>query len=145
MVNETILNYLKSYFNKFPIEKLKEEIISKGYTAEEFEEALKIVSPEKEMPKPLEEKPEFKRIPSQPVPTKKKEKQIKEKKTKPVKEKKTKVKPESTLIPKRAREGTRKAKAWPWILLLIVLLAIGVIILNYYGISVFGFNIFRLI
>ena len=143
MVNETVLNYLKSYSNEFPIEKLRAEIISKGYTTEEFEEALKIVSPKKEikeMPEPVEKKVEFKRIPSQPIPTKKKMKEQKtdtlkgtRNKEKPIKEKKTKVKQE------------RKAKVWPWILLLIVLLAIGVIILNYYGTSVFGFNIFRLI
>ena len=149
MVNEVILNYLKNYLEVYPTEKLKEEILSKGYSEEEFNEALILITKTKEVnenPKEIvPKKPEFKKIPSQQVTKKKKEKKQKVKKEKQINMKKEKiVKEKNTQIPKRAREGTRKAKVWPWILLLIVLGIIGVIILNYYGTNVFGFNIFRI-
>lgn len=40
MVNLTIVDYLKSYGDKYDLEDLKKEIISKGYSEDEFNEAL---------------------------------------------------------------------------------------------------------
>ena len=42
MVSEVILDYLKLYRDKFSVEDLKNEILNKGYSAEEFYEALAV-------------------------------------------------------------------------------------------------------
>ena len=42
MVNEVIANYLKEYGDKFKLDDLKKEIISKGYSELEFEESLEV-------------------------------------------------------------------------------------------------------
>jgi hypothetical protein len=151
MVNEIILDYFKNYYGKFPIDKLKAEIISKGYSEFEVNEALKTImqseanSEKKEEPienqidrikkeiKPTEEEPKFKKIPSEPIIKTPKKK----KKVKPVKVKTDKL--------KKIKTKKKEAKVWPWILLLVVLGIIGIIILNYYGINVLGFNLFRMI
>jgi len=44
MVNETILKYLRAYKDKYPLEDLKREILSKHYTEDEYYEALRIIS-----------------------------------------------------------------------------------------------------
>jgi len=140
MVNEVVLNYLKSYFGEYSIDKLKEEIVSKGYSEKEFDEALNEIKPIEEkkiIEKPVKHKPQFKKIPPQPV----REKKVKEPRMK--KEKKRKVRKEKLSKINKPVKEKKKAKVWPWILLLIVLAALGVIILNYYGTSVLGLNIFR--
>ncbi len=40
MVNEIILNYLRQYKGKFSVEDLKREILNKGYSENEFNEAF---------------------------------------------------------------------------------------------------------
>lgn len=42
MVNTVIANYLKSYGGKYKLEDLRSQIISKGYTEAEFNEALEV-------------------------------------------------------------------------------------------------------
>ena len=40
MVNETVVSYLKNYGDKYDLDDLKKEIVSKGYSEAEFNEAL---------------------------------------------------------------------------------------------------------
>ena len=42
MVNVTIANYLKDFGDKYKLDDLRREIISKGYTEDEFNEALNV-------------------------------------------------------------------------------------------------------
>jgi hypothetical protein len=43
MVNSIVLNYLKLHHDKYPLEDLKKKILSKGYSKEDIEEAIKIL------------------------------------------------------------------------------------------------------
>ncbi len=65
MVNTTVAEYLQKYRDKYDIEELRKEIVSKGYSAQDFDDAAAIVGVKNE------EKP--KQLPA-PVPVKKKKK-----------------------------------------------------------------------
>lgn len=118
MVNQIILNYLNSYKDNFPIENLKQEILSKGYTEEDFNEALFFVNASKSdenFGKDLEKIGSWK----MPEPNN-------SKKQKPQKKK-----------------SMSKGKIILLIFFVLILLGIfGIIALNYMDISFFGFNFF---
>lgn len=119
MVNQIIIDYLNSYKDKYPIEGLKKEIISKGYTEEDFNEALTFVTGSKSdenFGKDLEKIGKWK-IPE------------------PENNKKEK--------PQKTKKKMSKAKVILLIFFVLLLLGIfSIIALNYIGISFFGFNLF---
>jgi len=44
MVNQTIVEYLKNYSSQFPIEQLKQKIISSGYSEQEVNDAITLLN-----------------------------------------------------------------------------------------------------
>jgi len=44
MVNEVILNYLEKYKKEYSLDKLKKEILSKGYSENDFDEAVSVMN-----------------------------------------------------------------------------------------------------
>jgi hypothetical protein len=53
MVNQTVVNYLRTYQSKFSLEDLKKEILSKGYSDVDFSEALASLGIAAPVPKPI--------------------------------------------------------------------------------------------
>ena len=47
MVNQIILNYIKTYYGKYPLEALKKKVLASGYKKEELDEVLRILGLEK--------------------------------------------------------------------------------------------------
>jgi len=119
VVNQIIVDYLNSYKDKYPLEGLKKEIVSKGYSEEDFNEALTFVTGSKSdenFGKDLEKIGKWK-VPEQNLNKKGK--------------------------PKKTKKKLSKAKVILLVFFVLLLLSIfGIIALNYIGIPFFNFNIF---
>ena len=108
MFNETVLNYLRKYKDKYDINDLKNEILSKGYSEADYLGALKALE--------AENASGFNKISANKLPS-------------------------SHYVPEK--KGFSFFWAFVFILFFLIVLGFGVfVVLNYFDISLFGFNVF---
>jgi hypothetical protein len=112
MANQIVYDYLKEYKDKYNLDELKKEILSKGYSEFEFSEALSAVRANE--PKKFQVG-ELNRLPSNHY----------------VEENK----------------GRGRGFFWYFFIFLLILIFgfVIVIAVNFYGIDIFGFNVFKYI
>lgn len=115
MVNSIVVKYLSEYKEKYPIDLLKKEILSKGYTEKEFLDAINLLTPIS----PLINKPKLKT------------------------ENLDRFKIDNNFENDIHRGGFSFGLLFGIIGIIVACGFIGMIILNYLGYDVFGINLFN--